>query len=150
MPYGSGEPDADVILSDHFLLEIDGVSCQAFEFVQPPDTERAISEHRTGEDGDEIVTTPGRHLPQDFTFRKRLRIGGAADIQQLYDLEESKQKVDGAIVLRDATQLEQMRWTFFKGFIYKISPQNPLDANANDSPAEWEMTMRMQRVTVTS
>jgi hypothetical protein len=148
MPYGSSEPDADVITTDHFLLEIDGVACTAFEQVNVPDVERALVENRTGEDGDEIITTPGRKTAQEFTFRKRCREGGAEDLQVFYDAVDDKRRMDGAVILRDASGLELKRWTFSRGLLYKISPQNPLDANVTDQPFELEMTMRVQRVKV--
>ena len=136
--YGAALPDANTELNSKFLLEIDNIAIMAFEKLTFGDSEWGLITNRTGADDLTKQTASGLKKETTLTIEKHLRVGGAADVNELVQWHQlgSKNKKSGSVVMMDRDGNETLRINFKGAWVSKVGfPE--LDASQEDQNSVW-------------
>lgn len=108
-------PRTDPYKNFNFRVEIDGIAVAGFSECSGLSSSVDVIEYREGADN-VIRKLPGFRKFGNITLKR-----GITKSRQLYDwhralLGGDLQRRNGAIVLRDDAQVDQVRWVFIDGF----------------------------------
>jgi phage tail-like protein len=119
----------------NFVIEIDDVTVAGFTEVGGLGTETDIIEYREGTDLNRMRKMPGLTKYNNITLKRGMTLNRELWEWRKTTLDGLTSRRQGAIILRDESGADQLRWEFYEGWVSKY--EGPaMNSTANEAAIE--------------